>query len=765
MRRWLWILLISILAVAMVGYALGHGWLGVRQQAGEIAEQPIPVEWIEERAATQRGASPERAGTAYKQILFGDLHAHTTFSFDAFMVSLPMLQGEGAHPPADACDFARYCSGLDFWSINDHAEGLTPHQWGEIKRAVRQCQDVAGEPESPDMVSFLGWEWTQRGTTPDTHYGHKNVVLLDLEEDAVPARPISSRQTLFSSDDGGIRIGPALRTLLIVTSPGSDDRQPYYDLARFLQDRDDVPPCPAGVPVRDLPLDCQEGAGTPTELFTKLDDWGFPYLVIPHGNTWGFYTPPTTAWDKQLATHDDPDRKEFLFEVFSGHGNSEEYRDWRAVELAADGVASCPEPSADYLPSCWRAGEIIRERCEAAGESAAECEARARQARQHYVDGSTEGHVTVPGVQVEDWLAAGQCTDCYMPAFNYRPTGSAQYALAIGDFDARSGRARPKRFHFGFIASSDNHTARPGTGYKEADRWETADVGLGGFGGFASKIGDPEPRSISIDSAMIRIPEFERFASFLGSGGLAAVHSSGRDRHSIWQALERKEVYGTSGERILLWFDLLRGPDETLPMGSQVVSKEVPRFRVRAAGAFEQKPGCPEYSVAALSPERLHHLCRDECYNPSDRRRQIARIEVIRIRPQSAPDETLADLIEDPWRVLPCDVDASGCSVEFEDSEYPTAGRDTVYYVRAIQEPSPTVNGAQLRCEYDETGQCVSVSPCYVDDRTEYQDDCLADAEERAWSSPIFLQFAEPEVTRLGPVRSGQQLASGSRSK
>jgi hypothetical protein len=742
MRRVLWGVLVFTLGAVLVGYALGRGWLGVRQQGGEVTPHPIPSEWIQERAAAQRSSSPDSLGAEHKQILFGDLHAHTTFSFDAFMMSLPMFRGEGAHPPADACDFARYCSGLDFWSINDHAEGLTPHQWREIKRSVRQCQDVAGDPRSPDMVSFLGWEWTQIGTTPDNHYGHKNVVLRNLEEDAIPARPISSRQALFADLEGGIRIGPALRALLIATSPGTDDRQPYYDTARFLEDRDLVAPCPEDLPTRDLPPDCQEGASTPTRLFEKLDDWGFPYLVIPHGNTWGFYTPPATSWDKQLAAHDDPDRREFLFEIFSGHGSSEEYRGWRAVALDAEGVARCPEPSADYLPSCWRAGEIIRERCAAAGESAQECEQRARQARQHYVEGGTQGHVTVPGVQVEDWLAAGQCTDCYMPAFNYRPASSAQYALAIGDFGAEGREVQPKRFRFGFIGSSDNHTARPGTGYKEVNRWEMTEVGEGGFGSFASKIGEAEPRSVPIDSAMIKIQEFERFASFLGTGGLVAVHSGGRDRDSIWRALERKEVYGTSGDRILLWFDLLTGPDQSLPMGSQAASTEIPRFRVRAVGAFHQKPGCPEYSISALSPERLHHLCRDECYHPSDERKRIARIEVIRIRPQIARGEAVIDLIEDPWRVLPCRPDAAGCSAKFEDPEYPAAGRDTLYYVRAIQEPSPTVNGAQLRCETDETGQCISTSPCYIDSRTDDQDDCLADAKERAWSSPIFLQFS-----------------------
>ena len=52
------------------------------------------------------------------------------------------------------------------------------------------------------------------------------------------------------------------------------------------------------------------------------------------------------------------------------------------------------------------------------------------------------------------FLNAGQCNDCFLPSFNYRPLGSAQYVLALSDF-TRSGN--PKRFKFGFIGSSDNH--------------------------------------------------------------------------------------------------------------------------------------------------------------------------------------------------------------------------------------------------------------------------------------------------------------------
>ena len=50
--------------------------------------------------------------------------------------------------------------------------------------------------------------------------------------------------------------------------------------------------------------------------------------MIPHGNTWGYYTPTESSWDKQLLNNMHDPSKQISIEVFSGHGNSEEYRDW-----------------------------------------------------------------------------------------------------------------------------------------------------------------------------------------------------------------------------------------------------------------------------------------------------------------------------------------------------------------------------------------------------------------------------------------------------
>jgi hypothetical protein len=741
-RVLLWIAAaIGIAALALGGFValVLAGAFGSHQGPGEIAASAIPPEIVAARAETDRTAATAIGVAAEKQILFGDLHVHTTFSPDAFQTSLPLLQGDGVHPPADACDFARFCSALDFWSITDHAEGLTEAHWNETKDSIRQCNAVAGDPANPDVVAFLGWEWTQIGQTRETHYGHKNVILRDLEDDQVPARPIASAglaRNLFATRGTLARLLPPLLDF--------GNRTEYFDFDYFAREVSAQPACPEGVPTRELPASCSETAATPADLFAKLSDWGFPVLVIPHGTTWGFYTPPGSAWDKQLAGAQHDPEKQTLIEVYSGHGNSEEFRPWNEVELASDGSASCPEPTDDYLPSCWRAGEIIRARCDAAGVGADECERRAADARQNYVNANISGHRTVPGSRSDDWLDSGQCKDCFLPSFNYRPKGSVQYIGALTNFDDPNA---PRRFRMGFIASSDVHSARPGTGFKEFGRLENTEARgpvdprwqrtIGG------RSGEPKPESVAFippaGAAGFGLLEFERQASFFLTGGLAAAHSTGRDRGAIWDALRRKEVYGTSGDRILLWFDLLNAPGGRVPMGGEVAMNEAPSFEVRAVGALRQAPGCPDSSATALGPERLERLCRDECYNPTDERKLITRIEVVRIRPQATPGEDVASLIEDPWLVHACPADPVGCTFRFEDPEHADAGRDALYYVRAIEEASKAVNAGNLRCSYDGDGNCVAVRPCWGDYRTDDGDDCLAETEERAWSSPIYV--------------------------
>jgi hypothetical protein len=720
------------LVLLVLAFWVVYGGAG-EQVDGEIVPVPLSPEHVAERVASQKKTAPHEAN----RILFGDLHVHTTLSVDAFMWGLPLMGGEGVHPPADACDFARFCSQLDFYALTDHAEALNPRTWQMSKDAVRECNAVSGGVDQPDLIAFTGFEWSQVGLTPEEHFGHKNVIFKYDDEDRLPARPIAApgiTARAFSKLS-------ALWPLFVIPARAFPHQQPYLDFARYIRDNGRYPFCPEGRSSPDLPPDCREQAATPDVLFEKLHQWGFDALVIPHGTTWGFYTPLAYAWDKQLRRGLDDEGLQRLIEVFSGHGNSEEYRSFRSAIVTEDGL-ECPPPTEGYEACCWRAGEMIRERC-ADPESEA-CQQRVEKARADFLRVGLAGHVTIPGEDVPDWKDCGECTDCYLPAYQYRPGGAVQYILAKGDFESPEA---PRHTTMGFIASSDNHAARPGTGYKEFARLRMTEArGAPDESWRAALFGErgerePESISYSIDDLMQRPPFelmwMERQASFFVTGGLVAVHAMERSREAIWDALQSRNVYGTSGDRILLWFDLLNGPGGVLPMGSELALSVKPRFEVRAAGSFEQKPGCPPDVVQTVGSERLERICAGECYNPGDRRRRITRIEVIRILRQLREDEPVEDLIEDPWKTIACPQGRELCVVQFDDPDYVELGRNVLYYVRAIQEPTPTVNGGGVRCRGD---RC---EPCYGNFRTPSEDDCLVDTEERAWSSPIFL-LAEP---------------------
>lgn len=715
---------------------------GTPETNGEPVAQARPAAW--------QAAEADRHTVDDSQILFGDFHVHTTFSMDAHGWAMPVFGGEGLHPPSEACDYARFCSGLDFWSFNDHAEGLTPWHWNEIKDTVRACNAVAGDPQNPDLVTYLGWEWTQMGNTRDSHYGHKNVIIKDTADAEVPARPISSGLVAWEA----MRNNP-LGPLETFFSPYLDFKTRDAQQSLRLKQKNllTVDVCDPNAHVNELPKDCLEYAETPQGLFRKLNEGGWESLVIPHGNTWGFYTPPGSSWDKQLSTAQHDPKRQTLVEVFSGHGNSEEYRDWRAVSFDEQGNEVCPAPSDGYLPCCHRAGEIIQDRCEDPNSSS--CEDKVAKAKLDYLAAGRAGHLTIPDTQPEDWLACGQCTDCYLPALSTRPALSTQYALALRNFEETDENGEPLAFRWGFIASSDNHAAQPGTGYKEIGRHKSTEAAGAttlltqkNFVEAAKAKGGDPTKSVPFDINkthynFLQVNEMERQGSYFYTGGLVAIHSQGRDRDSIWQSLENNQVYGTSGERILLWFNAEKD-GQNHPMGSQIRSQQSPSFKVRALGSFQQLPGCPDHSIDALGAERLDYMCGGECYNPSDSRNQIERIEIVRIRPQANPDEAIGDLIDDVWKSFDCSAPqhqwGDGCEVSFKDPEF-TGEREFIYYARAIQQEQPIINAGQLRCEFDDNGQCIDVNPCYGGPHlTPREDDCLAPATERAWSSPIYLR-------------------------
>ena len=72
---------------------------GELEGPGASIDSELPESLVKAKLDAQKPFEKE------KQILFGDTHVHTTYSTDAFLWSLPILNGEGPHPISDACDF------------------------------------------------------------------------------------------------------------------------------------------------------------------------------------------------------------------------------------------------------------------------------------------------------------------------------------------------------------------------------------------------------------------------------------------------------------------------------------------------------------------------------------------------------------------------------------------------------------------------------------------------------------------------------------
>ena len=80
----------------------GTGRMAEDWHAGSPRAPEVTSQTVEARAAQQREAAFLAGVPQPKQVLFGDLHVHSTFSTDAFLGALPLTGGQGMHPVSDA---------------------------------------------------------------------------------------------------------------------------------------------------------------------------------------------------------------------------------------------------------------------------------------------------------------------------------------------------------------------------------------------------------------------------------------------------------------------------------------------------------------------------------------------------------------------------------------------------------------------------------------------------------------------------------------
>ncbi|PLW70448.1 hypothetical protein C0039_04415 [Pseudohalioglobus lutimaris] len=281
----------------------------------------------------------------------------------------------------------------------------------------------------------------------------------------------------------------------------------------------------------------------------------------------------------------------------------------------------------------------------------------------------------------------------------------ARYALVEGLREQKRLGVNP--FKFGLSASTDTHNGTGG-GVQEAD-----------FPGHLGN-GDSMPQqrvSFSPDNAG---------NAYNNPGGLIGVWAEENSRDSIFDALQRREVFGTSGPRIRPRFfgawqldaALCEGPDGTarayaqaVPMGGDLPARagDAPVFLVAATAdaGSDRFPGTPLQRLQVIKgwadEEGNHH---QRVYDVAGEANNGADVDPQTCAPRGDGFGQLCAVWRDP---------------EFD------AGVASVYYLRAVENPS---------CRYT-AHQCLQLPAA------ERPGDCeqpLMDPviQERAWSSPIW---------------------------
>ncbi len=227
-------------------------------------------------------------------------------------------------------------------------------------------------------------------------------------------------------------------------------------------------------------------------------------------------------------------------------------------------------------------------------------------------------------------------------------------------------------------------------------------------------------------------------------GGLAVVLAQSNTRESIWSAINRRRVYGTSGPRIYLDFTA-----DNHAMGSYYQTDKPPRFRLVVGGTeplvkvqlwklsrFKQLPKqlfLPQSTsqLTVMSPVE-QHLSEEETYFVGDDSQTLSSDDEATSRDlgvTEVEEDSDSAFDDGPYELVAefTDFQNQGYTLETEllDTNF---SRDSMYYVRVVQVANHEVPEPH--------------------------------GEEVAWSSPIWIDYGSLKGDNLRPYVSERKFQS-----
>jgi hypothetical protein len=266
-------------------------------------------------------------------------------------------------------------------------------------------------------------------------------------------------------------------------------------------------------------------------------------------------------------------------------------------------------------------------------------------------------------------------------------------------------------FKFGIVSGADVHSGYSGN---EEFNWHGAH---GAADDTPKKRLDPKPNASGESGAIV------------GSAGATAIWAEENTRAAIFDAMKRKETYGTSGPLIRLRF--FGGWDyaDALVADPEFVEKAY-AGGVPMGGDLPQKPQvakAPTFAIWVLKDPESGNLDRAQVIKgwtrkgkPQERIYDVALSDGRKVDPKNGKAPAVGNTVDIEKATYTNDIGDSQFAVVWEDPDFDASQR-AVYYLRVLEIPTPRWS------TYDAVK--LGIEPLK---------DVPATIQERAWSSPIW---------------------------